>query len=491
MSVNLKILIIKLQLFCIFSYLIFIITRVQFGTFDDNAMALKILVAISVATVLHFIQHKLIMGKLYYFSFSFLFPLGYLIVYFQLAILQVGGLSVLSQFENFIWGGSSNVSATISVSGLGLVAFFMGAVAKPSRYDSTQYLVPHVRALVKLITFLSYIFYIFFLINSGSYLSGAYVDDGTPLASYASKLFDLCLFAALCIELHRIIQSDTKRLTIMSYIALFYQPLVLLVVIHILMSIFVGDRGPVITLSILSFSAYFIKFYQLNFVKVLVIIVMLSTFFTILGEARTRVLGNSFGDRLSTASETSGESEYFDESVPGSSLIELALSSRTLAVSVRDVPSEFDYQYGMFQFQQLVSIVPGAQRLINNIVYDGNPIYDGSANFITYLIHRRSVDYGDGSSVIADLYLDFGIIGVVIVMFIFGRFISRIELDVHQRNIKLDLRFLAFMAFLSNAIYLSRSTIMLEFAGIILSYLLIKLIALFLDHRSNGRLRIS
>jgi hypothetical protein len=218
---------------------------------------------------------------------------------------------------------------------------------------------------------------------------------------------------------------------------------------------------------------------------------MLSTFFTILGEARTRVLGNSFGDRLSTASETSGESEYFDESVPGSSLIELALSSRTLAVSVRDVPSEFDYQYGMFQFQQLVSIVPGAQRLINNIVYDGNPIYDGSANFITYLIHRRSVDYGDGSSVIADLYLDFGIIGVVIVMFIFGRFISRIELDVHQRNIKLDLRFLAFMAFLSNAIYLSRSTIMLEFAGIILSYLLIKLIALFLDHRSNGRLRIS
>ena len=133
-----------------------------------------------------------------------------------------------------------------------------------------------------------------------------------------------------------------------------------------------------------------------------------SAFFTILGEARTRAIGESFVDRLVLATEA-GEPKYFDESVPGASSIELALSVRTLAVSVESVPEEFDYHYGGFQLQQIAAVVPGAQGMVNKLVYNGDPRYNGSANFITYLIHRRPVDYGDGSSVIADLYLDFGI----------------------------------------------------------------------------------
>jgi len=132
-----------------------------------------------------------------------------------------------------------------------------------------------------------------------------------------------------------------------------------------------------------------------------------------------------------------------------------------------------------------VSVIPGLQGLLNKLIYDGNPVFDGSANFITYLIHRRPVDYGDGSSVIADLYLDFGVVGVVVLMLLFGRFISRIELNIYSGNTKFYFRFLVFLTFLSNSVYLSRSTLMLEFSGIVLSYFLIKIVIMYLNSRAN------
>ena len=46
--------------------------------------------------------------------------------------------------------------------------------------------------------------------------------------------------------------------------------------------------------------------------------------------------------------------------------------------------------------------------------------YDGSANFITYLIQGNDPSYGDGTSASADLYLDFGGYGVFFGLFIFG-----------------------------------------------------------------------
>lgn len=486
-----KILLIKIQLFLVFLYLIFANTQTQLDTFNDNELSIRILSVILYSMALHLFQLKLVMGRLYYFSFGFLFPFGFFIVYFQLAALNAFGFRILDNFELFIWGGSSNISRTISVAGLGIVAYFLGETGKKTARDKPSYQLQNDRSIVRLITYLSYFFYILFLMNSGSYISGAYTSygasDGTALATYARKLFNISIFSALSIELYRILNSTIRYHTIWSYIRSFYPPLVLLTFISVLISIYVGDRGPVITLLILSFSIFFIKYYKLSFLKTFFIIFILSTIFSLLGEVRTRVVGDSFLDRVSEASLTPGGSEWFGEAenIPGANLIELALSVRTLSVCVRDVPNEFDYHYGMFQFQHLASVFPGAQGLINKLVYGGDQIYNGSASYITYLIHRRPSDYGDGSSIIADLYLDFGIIGVVIIMFLFGRFISRIELDVFQEKIKFDLRFIIFLTFLSNSIYLSRSALMLEFSNIILSYFLIKLVSLFLDQRAN------
>lgn len=486
-TVNPKILMVKVQLLCILIFLSVTTIQIQYVTYDDQQVSLTILAAVAYAYILHFTQQRVIFGAINYFSFGVLFPFGYLIVYFQLAALDSFGFSVLSQFENFIWAGNHNIAKTISIAGLGIVAFFLGVSGRPSKFIVENGEVRYPKSLVQVLTYLSIFFYILFLSNSGSYIFGAYVSDGTWLASYSAKLFNVSLFSALGVELHRIFQSK-KRYNILTYLGSFHRPLFILTAFHILFSIFVGDRAPVMTYSILLLSTFFIKYYRLSFFKIVILLVFLSAFFTILGEARTRVIGEGFAARVSSASQDAAAPVWFDDSVPGSDFIELALSVRTLAVSIRDVPQEFSYQNGMFQIQQIVSVIPGLQGIVNKVFYGGNNIFNGSANFITYLIHRRPVDYGDGSSVIADLYLDFGAVGVIVVMFLFGRFMSRIESDVFTRNIKLDLRFLVFLSFIANSIYLSRSTIMLEFSNILLSLCLIKLVLLFLGYSAEKRL---
>ena len=485
-TVSLNILMVKVQLLCILIFLTVTAIQIQHSFYDDRQVSSGILIAVAYAYILHFMQQKMIFGAINYFSFGFLFPFGYLIVYFQLAALDSFGFSVLSRFENFIWGGNHNIAKTISIAGLGIVAFFLGVSGKPSKCIVENRNFGYSKSLIQVLTYLSIFFYILFLLNSGSYIFGAYVNDGTWLAAYSAKLFNVCLFSALGVELHRILQSNIRG-NVLTYLGSFHRPLLILTAFHILFSIFVGDRGPIITYSILLLSVFFIKFHRLSFLKVLTLIVLLSAFFTIVGEARTRVLGEGFGARISSASQEVQTLKWFDESVPGSGFIELALSVRTLAVTVRDVPQEFSYQNGMFQIQQLVSVIPGLQGLLNKLLYDGDPIYNGSANFITYLIHRSPVDYGDGSSVIADLYLDFSGVGVVVVMFLFGLFISRIELDFYLGNIRFGFRFLVFLTYLANSIYLSRSTLMLEFSGIVLSYFLIKIVIYFLNSKSDRR----
>ena len=58
--------------------------------------------------------------------------------------------------------------------------------------------------------------------------------------------------------------------------------------------------------------------------------------------------------------------------------------------------------------QHLLNIVPFVSGLVQKNIFDYDKKFDGSANFITYLIQGEKPRYGDGTSVVADLYLDFG-----------------------------------------------------------------------------------
>ena len=467
-----------LFIFCQLTHFIFLCFLVSFQfflrDFGDDLKLTIVLFLVFFGFAIHFIQRILAHKRYDYFSFGFLFLFSYFIVYFHLAMLKIFGFEVIKKYEWFIWADTTNISQPILIAACGLFAYFLGSgirsTKKISNYKSIDTSTPH-HATVQLLTLLAFISYIIFLFTSGSYISGAYARDGSLLSAYAIRLFNILMFGALCIELHKIFNLENRTLSLRQYIKKFYSPLILLLCIHVVMSLIVGDRGPIFTYIILFFSVYFIKYYSLRFLYALLFMLCISFVFSVLGEARTRAVDQSFIERFISASsaENQEKSKWFYEKVPGQNFIELALSVRTLNAVVRDVPSEYDYQYGLFQLQQAVAIVPGLSRIYHNQVFDGDPRYDGTANFITWLIHRHDVDYGDGTSIVADIYLDFGLVGVVLILFAFGRIIAIYEIRLKYEKVEFNFYFLFFMTYLSKSIYLPRSSIMLEFSNILFS----------------------
>ena len=168
------------------------------------------------------------------------------------------------------------------------------------------------------------------------------------------------------------------------------------------------------------------------------------------------------------------ENRIFGESIPGEISIELAKSIRTLNHSIYNVPDNYNFSYGYFQLRNLISVVPGASGMLLKLVHDGNPMYNGSSNFVTYLIQGNNPSYGDGSSILVDFYLDFGIVGVFIGMFCFGIFVKKNEYKIHNGFQKPTFTWIAIMIYFSLSIYINRSSLLLEFGNICLIYLIIK-----------------
>ena len=83
--------------------------------------------------------------------------------------------------------------------------------------------------------------------------------------------------------------------------------------------------------------------------------------------------------------------------------------------------------------RNILSTIPFSSRITRSFL-DSHWKYQSSDFFITYLIQGNFYTYGNGTSLIADLYLSFGLIGIIIGMLFLGVVIKKIE-----RKVILDL----------------------------------------------------
>jgi oligosaccharide repeat unit polymerase len=91
---------------------------------------------------------------------------------------------------------------------------------------------------------------------------------------------------------------------------------------------------------------------------------------------------------------------------------ELGHSVRCLHEAASITPSQYKHFKGALKISELLSIIPFANKLVHLT-------YPGSSTFLTWTIYGN-LDSGVGTTVVADLYLDFGYGGVVILMIILG-----------------------------------------------------------------------
>ena len=86
------------------------------------------------------------------------------------------------------------------------------------------------------------------------------------------------------------------------------------------------------------------------------------------------------------------------------------------------------------------------------------------------MIQGDDPKYGDGRSSTADLYLDFGVFGVVVGLFLFGIFASRADFTLsHGGSVSLFF-WLTALIYLTGAFYIGRSSILIFLQRVVQVY---------------------
>src|SRR5690606_713028 len=110
---------------------------------------------------------------------------------------------------------------------------------------------------------------------------------------------------------------------------------------------------------------------------------------------------------------------------------ELAQSVRILFRATSIFPYNQDYLYGQTMIIDISSFVPFLSRyIVDNLSIP--PEYTSSTRFFTIQGQGYSYTYGEGSEIIADIYINFGFLGVVLFFSIFGLFISKVSIITHK-----------------------------------------------------------
>ena len=315
------------------------------------------------------------------------------------------------------------------------------------------------------------------------YLAGyyGYVSVGAT-ATYIILLFKVVVFSIL-------IQNDRnariKERIPSSFIEYLKQQnlfLILLVCIYLASVMISGDRGPIITFSIAFLSGYyFVTKRKLKFKSAIVLVLVGAFIISILGIAR------SLDKRLSFSEKIDNSIQFFSQSngsiMPLTS--ELSGCIKAFLAVVDFVPEKHPHTFGRFQFQQILFAIPFTGAIPAYIFSDFSYRYKGPASFVTWVIQGDKPTYGDGTTCITDMYVEFGVVGIISGMFFLGYLLRYLEIQLFSKRLPSLFPHIFSFVYLSDAIYISRSSILFGFRSVVWIY-----IAMYLNAKLFSQAKI-
>jgi len=133
--------------------------------------------------------------------------------------------------------------------------------------------------------------------------------------------------------------------------------------------------------------------------------------------------------------------------------MDLIINNRNLYVGYK-YPEEHGYSYGKGMFYFIFAPIPYMPSLMSQLVFNKDPVELNSATIIT---KETGATYGLGTNMIADIYMQFGSFGVVLIMLLFGLFVRRCELKAAKGQINYIIVYLFLIGF---SVYLPRTTVL-------------------------------
>ena len=160
---------------------------------------------------------------------------------------------------------------------------------------------------------------------------------------------------------------------------------------------------------------------------------------------------------------------------------DLFICNRGLYVFYDYVDSQ-SYTYGLSMLGCILSPIPFAQKLFMNVTGIPSYLLD-SPNFHTFLQFGINAPLGLGTNIVGDVYLAFGLVGVIALFFLLGRFIVYIRGRMYKGSY---LYTIAYLVVASDAIYMCRAAYFDAFKSVLWT----TLIAWIFIRRQNKKQKI-
>jgi hypothetical protein len=368
------------------------------------------------------ITHLYLESKIYinWCRIDAFFLLGFLIVHFQWPIMFSFN-NIIPDNLSRIWIDSDYVNYGTWISTIGGISWLLGyslpQKASRKRNMSIRY------DYSKLLYFTTALFFFFILTAGKAFLTGAkYIEGDSNITGTIASYINILLSISLTLLTVFIVLENKKNYknNLLKWILRLNKLYLALILSYILIFLAAGDRGgPIaIILTLLILIGAIIR--PIRIKEFLILTIIGSIFMTLIS------IGRAIDSDLNIIN--SGY-ENLDIRSGYDITLELANSIRTLYMAISEVPSHYDYFYGELWSGNLLSVVPFAQSIYVTLTNIGNE-YLGSAEFITYLTFGKNSHTGEGTTLIADIFLNFGAIGVVILMFLFGYFVKKANLNL-------------------------------------------------------------
>lgn len=403
---------------------------------------------------------------------SNLFLVGFVIVFFQYHIDYY--LGNLDQSLTFIWVNPEIVMKSLFISSIGMYSFMLGYLLisiKNQKHTFYQKKLEYRKTFF--LEFISLGLLVLYFLNANPvyFFNGYGKFPLGAISEYIIVLFNCVIFAIL-IQKSINQRIDSKDVTTFKRFLLNLGILpIVLAGIYLLSVLLSGDRGPLMVYGIITLALYFyVSKKKLKLRNFLIMLYCGAFIITFLGKVRALDSRLTIKERGNQVLNEKKESRFGSESFLPSTQ-NLASSIMCLHHAVDYVPSKHDYTFGRFQYQQVTSVIPFSSH-VNRLLFSNNHWkYNSSADFITWRHQGEFPWSGDGTSVVSDFYLDFGVFGVILGLFFIGNIFRRSELILYYNNQGYSLFGLTMsIILLSTAVYISRGAFFVNFKMVLWTY---------------------
>lgn len=417
----------------------------KFEVFDNNINF--ILPFIGLINVLVFLSTSTKITNSW-IGYDTLFLIGFVIVHFQIPFFASMGIE--PSFPDFVWINKNVVNYATWLSLLAILVWMLGfwlSSLKRVKYKISDTEKPYKVDTRKIDILLLVLFLAFLGLVGSEFLSGSY-NGGDNWGAGTAYVYIL-LRAVIILKLIYFFINNKHSHKGKLWNSIIRDKVFVIVLVSFVFIFFVsGDRGPVLDVSVIIGLLYSIFYKRIKLSTFIFAIIIGSFLMTLLSLGR-------FRENTSNSSILSAGLENFNKE--GDNIIvteELAMSTRILYRAIDVVPDEHPYLYGATFISEIVGVIPFGGSTY--MALTGVPeLYRSSSYFFTILGQGAFFTFGEGTEILADIYINFGFYGVLVLMFLLGYFISYVtyKFTFGRKHVFI----ICYVVLVMGALYLNRS----------------------------------